>query len=415
MILLTDVSHGSRIGNPVYRAGACISYSDSKTVIGRLILPKKAGGFNLTQLLKLDRLRASLRRRILRIGIVGANLIVLIGVVVLVIGHSTQTDATAPPVSSESSSAVATPQLTPLDQLASASIAETAAKMVGVGEVVAITNQADSERAQLSQASIANDTLAYKPQVVESAYKSNKDIKLYVVQSGDTMSKIATKFGVSSDSIRWSNDLSDNNVSRGMKLKIPPVEGIVYKVKNGDSPGSLALKYNVSKAKIIQYNDAELKGLKPGELIILPGATRTQQITSSYSSSSTVTYRQPSYGYNGYDYGYCTWWVANERQKAGNPLPVGLGNASSWPYWAKVFGLSYGYSPRVGAAAVTSTSGEGHVAYVVQVNSDGSIWVSQMNSSGQRSLSDSTPVGGWNVVSYRHWSASSANSFFYIY
>ncbi len=351
-------------------------------------------------------MRASLRRRIIRIGLVGVNMAILAIVAFLVLGHSGATGAPDPKVEN---SAIATPQLSALDQLASASIAQTAAQMTGVGEVIPITNQADTERAQLSQASISNDTLASKPQVIASTYKAN-NIVIYIVKSGDTMSKLVDKFGVSSDSIRWSNNMSNDNISPGMKLYIPPAEGLVYKVKKGDTPALLSLKYNVSKAKIIQYNDAELHGLKVGSLIILPGATKAQQVSRSYS-----TFRQPSYGYNGYDYGYCTWWVANERAKAGNPLPVGLGDASSWPYWAKVFGLSYGYSPRVGAAVVTSRSGAGHVAYVVQVNPDGSIWISQMNSSGQRSLSDPTPVRGWNVVSYRHWDAGSANSFFYIY
>lgn len=267
--------------------------------------------------------------------------------------------------------------------------------MTGVPEATAITNQADTERALLNQSALNNDVLAGKPQVIESAYKSNKDIKIYTVQKGDTIPKIADKFGVTSDSIRWSNDLSGDSVAKGKKLRIPPVNGIVYKVKDGDTAGSLALKYNLSKAKIIQYNDAEIRGLKVGELIILPGASKAAQVASA---ATATVYRQPSYGYNGYDYGYCTWWVANLRMKAGNPVPVGLGNASSWPYWARAFGLPTGSAPRVGAAVVTSTSGEGHVAYVTAVKSDKTVVISEMNHNGWNVVSSRTLTGDFTYI-----------------
>ncbi|CAN5404916.1 N/A [soil metagenome] len=268
--------------------------------------------------------------------------------------------------------------------------------MTGVEEVTAITNQADTERANLDQASLSDDSLAFKPQVIESAYKSNKDIKLYVVQPGDTIPKIADKFGVTSDSIRWSNNLSGNDVSKGKKLQIPPVNGIVYRVKKGDTAKSLALRYNIPEAKIVQYNDAELHGIKAGELIILPDASKAAQV-----ARTTTIYREPSYGYNGYDYGYCTWWVANLRIKADNPLPVGLGNASSWPYWSKVFNLPHGTTPRVGAAVVTSLTeahGQGHVAYVVGVKGPNTIVISEMNHPAWGRVSTRTLTGDFYYI-----------------
>lgn len=330
--------------------------------------------------------------------IVIGNLLLVAAVAFLVI-HPSQSDATAPPAQADN--AVATAQVSTLDQLASASIAETAAQMTGLGETVAVTNQADTEQALMSQASVSDDSLSSKPQVIASAYKSNKDIKLYVVQSGDTIAKIADRFGVTSDSIRWSNNLSGNSVKAGTKLKIPPVDGIVYTVKKGDTPDTLAAKYDIPKAQIVQYNDAELHGLTIGELIILPGASKASQVARSTSRSlgSSSYHQQPVYGYNGYDFGYCTWWVATLRQRAGNPLPAGLGNASSWPYWARVFGLPTGTTPRVGAAAVVSTVGEGHVAYVTAVDGPNTITVSEMNHAG------------WDVEDTR----TLTGNFFYIY
>jgi len=77
--------------------------------------------------------------------------------------------------------------------------------------------------------------------------------------------------------------------------------------------------------------------------------------------------------------------------------------------------LRVDHHPAVGAAVVTSHRGAGHVAYVERVNDDGSIWVSEMNSHGQRSITDSTPAGGWNRVDFKLWPASSAAGFYYIH
>jgi surface antigen len=347
--------------------------------------------------LKTPTLKKSLRRRLVRFSLVGLNILLLGGVLYLVIAPD-HGSASAPQVASTSAVGSFSQQTEALDQLASASIAKTVAEMTGVAEKTAITNQADTERANLNQASLDDDSLAFKPQVIESAYKSNKDIQLYTVLKGDTIPKIATKFGITSDSIRWSNNLSGNDVAAGKKLRIPPVNGMVYIVKKGDTAKSLALRYNVSEAKLIQYNDAELHGIKAGEMIILPDASKAAQI-----ARNTIVQREPSYGYNGYDYGYCTWWVANMRIKAGNPLPVGLGDASSWPYWSKAFGLPHGTEPRVGAAVVTQFGGQGHVAYVIGVKGSDTITISEMNfhSAG----------GGWGRTDTR----TITGDFYYIY
>jgi surface antigen len=94
---------------------------------------------------------------------------------------------------------------------------------------------------------------------------------------------------------------------------------------------------------------------------------------------------------NGFTYGYCTWWVANKRY-----IPW-RGNAAQWWWNARSFGFSEGSAPKPGAImvmGVSSTSPEGHVAYVESVNAGGSFVVSEMNWWG-------IPGGGWGRVDYR--------------
>lgn len=363
--------------------------------------------------LKLHFNDSSTQRRLVRGGLIAANVAVLalVAGIVLVFprsGHSGQANA----ISANTNAAAANP----LDQLASAKIALTVARMSGLSETTAITNQADSQSAELTMAP-ASATVVSKPQVVTTAFKTNKDIVMHVAVAGDTVSSLAAQYGVPSDSIRLSNNLSGDGVQVGAKLWIPPVPGMVYTVAAGDTPESLATKYSSNKDKIIAFNDAEISGLKPGERIVIPDAVKVVPVVKAASTYSLGWGGGGSatYGYNGYDYGYCTWYVANKRAAAGNPVPSNLGNAATWATRAAAYGLATGRTPQVGAAGITSTSGAGHVVYVEQVNDDGSIWVSEMNSYGQVSMTNSTPTGGWGRVDWKLLSADRANSVSYVY
>ncbi len=318
------------------------------------------------------------KKRLFKYSIFAGN-ILLLGVVIWFVVLSPQTVPQSPAlIDAQNGSST----VNPLDQLASASIALTVARMDNLPEATPIMNQADSETALLSVAP-TNDSIVSKPQVVATDYVSNKDIKTYVVKSGDTITSIAQKFNISVNSILWSNNLSGNDITPGVKLLIPPISGIIYTVKAGDTPASLAKKYQSDENLIIAYNDAEIKGIYTGERIIIPNGTIPSVV--SYNNSVTASYGwgyQASYGYNGYDFGYCTWWVAKLRADAGDPLPDNLGNASTWAIRAQQFGLPVGTTPAVGAAVVTSTTadyGEGHVAYVTAVHSNGTITISEMN------------------------------------
>ncbi|HEX7368237.1 MAG TPA: LysM peptidoglycan-binding domain-containing protein [Candidatus Saccharimonadales bacterium] len=336
---------------------------------------------------------------------VAANVTALALVLYFVVGTRSSGDAqplAARAVNASSVSAQAV--VNPLDQVSSADIALTVSRMTGLAETTAITNQADSADISVATAASSNSVVS-KPEVVATAFKSNKDIQTYVVQPGDSVESIAAKFSVTSNSIKWSNNLGSNTVNPGAKLLIPPVgySGIVYTVKAGDTLQSLAAKYKAGLNELTAANDAEISGIHVGEQIIIPGGQEPAPTYYSYSSYGFPWGGAAVYGYNGYDYGYCTWWVAQRRAQVGKPLPSNLGNASSWPYIGRLAGLAEGHTPRPYAAAVTSLVGEGHVAFVEAVNSDGSVTLSEMN------------VYGWDVKDTRTVSAAQAAGYIYIY
>lgn len=183
----------------------------------------------------------------------------------------------------------------------------------------------------------------------------------YIVQEGDTLTKIAEQYGTTWERIWQKNTdlVHQDQLNVAMSLQIPTSE--------------------------------ETLAYRP---TIAPPQTQTPIKTAVQASS-----RQYSYSTSGntYSYGYCTWYVKNRRPD----IPNNLGNANTWYSRASSIGLPVGNTPRVGAIGVTSAGSLGHVVYVEAVNGNGTVTISEMNY-----------AGGWNVVSSR---IASAGSFVYIY
>ena len=320
----------------------------------------------------------SSRRRLIRYGLIAANVLVLGAVVGFVISGSHHDHLPAVGALNDTAST------NPVDGLTSYDIAASVANIVDLPESTAINNQAQSAHVAVA-VSASDANVVAKPQIVATALKSRGDIITYIVQPGDTASGIAAKFGVTTDSVKWSNNLTSDNVSQGTKLLIPPVNGLVYIVKSGDTPQSLATKYRANADQIIASNDAEIHGLIIGEQILIPNG----QILAPTGLYGTLRGSFVAvYGSNGYDYGWCTYYAA-----ARSGAPSNWGNANTWAYYAALSGWTVSSIPRVGAIAQTSAGYLGHVAYVEAVSDDGTMI----------KYSDMNGLKGWGQVGYSDW------------
>jgi N-acetylmuramoyl-L-alanine amidase len=330
----------------------------------------------------LSTLRA--KRRFVRYSLITANLLLLGGVAMVVVSASRTTTA-SDGVAATYAAAKNQSVVGPLDQLTSVDIAVNVARVVALPEAVAVTNQSDSAKI-LNAIAPADTSVVAKPQIVATNLKSVKDIQIYTVQSGDSVSSIAAAFGITSDSVRWSNDISGNDVQAGKKLYIPPVDGIVYTVRVGDTPASIAEKYSANQAQIIAFNDAELSGIKPTQRIVIPDGQKPAPAAPVYNFYASFS---PTYGYNGYDPGWCTWYVASKIS-----VPTGWGNANTWDDRARVTpGWKVTQTPRVGAIAQTNAGWAGHVGIVEEVSADGRMI----------KYSDMNGLAGFNRVGYSDW------------
>lgn len=313
--------------------------------------------------------RKAVRKRLIRFGLVGANVALLIGVGVFVVLSANYDKPEAFAATAATDTAA-----NPVDRLTSYDVAANVAQAVDLPEKTPITNQAQSARVAIAVSS-TEAGVSTKPQVVATAQKSWRDISDYTVQSGETVATIAQKFGVTSQSIRWSNDLSSDTVAAGKKLVIPPVNGIVHTVITGDTADKLAGTYHSSAEKIVQYNDAENGGLVLGRRIIIPDGQIVQ--TARAASTAGFTYSGgfiPRYSSNGYDWGWCTWYAA-----ARSGAPSNWGNANTWAYYARISGWAVRSTPSAGAIFQTSAGWAGHVGIVDEVYDNGTMLISDMN------------------------------------
>ena len=99
------------------------------------------------------------------------------------------------------------------------------------------------------------------------------DDNLYVVQRGDSLFSIASKYGVNVNDIIMENNLNSDVITIGQVLTIPlKSTGMpsLYVVQKGDNLWSIANKYGVSINQIRMVNNLSSDVLSIGQTLIIP-------------------------------------------------------------------------------------------------------------------------------------------------
>ncbi|MDI6833716.1 MAG: LysM peptidoglycan-binding domain-containing protein, partial [Bacteroidales bacterium] len=102
--------------------------------------------------------------------------------------------------------------------------------------------------------------------------------QIHVVKSGETLSSIASKYGVSVDNIKNWNNLSSDKISIGQKLTINPTKQTssktdtqqIHVVKSGETLSSIANKYNTTVDAIKKANNLKSTKIYVGQKLKIP-------------------------------------------------------------------------------------------------------------------------------------------------
>lgn len=160
------------------------------------------------------------------------------------------------------------------------------------------------------------------PITTESSSNTRTQIVAYTVQTGDVLSTIAARFGVTTSTILWANDLRSADLIRpGDELLILPVNGVLHEVQGGDTVNSIALRYGVKAENIMDFNDIDPNAnIVVGQELIVPdgkiqvrsrgGASRytnLQQLDGYFARPTAGRISQGLHGYNAVDIAGGCW------------------------------------------------------------------------------------------------------------
>ena len=97
-------------------------------------------------------------------------------------------------------------------------------------------------------------------------------IVIYTVQTGDTISQIAERYGISTNTIKWANGIKKgDSISVGQELVLLPITGIQVEVQKGDTVSEIAARYASDAEEIANYNGFTVsEPLKVGDKLIIP-------------------------------------------------------------------------------------------------------------------------------------------------
>ena len=138
---------------------------------------------------------------------------------------------------------------------------------------------------------------------------------IHVVKEGESLERLARRYSVSVDTLRWANDLGESSTLRpGAELLVLPVDGVIHTVSRGQTLLRIAQLYEISAESIIEQNKLDNTFILAGQELIVPGGRpivgRPTVIASADPPPKGVTTDTPPSG------------VGTEQPNTSPPSPV---------------------------------------------------------------------------------------------
>lgn len=127
-----------------------------------------------------------------------------------------------------------------------------------------------------------------------SVVNSNDDnFVFHEVQQGESLSELASRYGVSRGQLMQINNLTSDELSSGQSLIIKKstpstVTSKYHTVQRGETLYSIAKRYGINISKLRELNNLNNRSLAPGQKIIIEQGYNTSTATNDYSYDYAV-------------------------------------------------------------------------------------------------------------------------------
>ncbi len=240
-----------------------------------------------------------------------------------------------------------------------------------------------SQASQASQAAVeAAATTELRAAVVATSDAAEREIRAYIgaratdmlppafaytVEAGDTVSKIAARFGLQEATIRFNNfDIYDPDMLEvGARLQLPVRDGVIYVVQSGDTLEAVLKNYAAELDATLAFAGNAIASADyitvEQTLLLVGGSASIAGGYSTASGASTAAWTMPTFG-----------WPMSVTSIS-DPFGVPRGNAYGYHTgvdWPAPIGTIVGAT----AAGVVSYAGwDGGYGYWVEVDHGGGV------------------------------------------
>ena len=123
-------------------------------------------------------------------------------------------------------------------------------------------------------------TAASRPPQIPSAAgrgakkkKNGQDLR-YTVRRGDSLERIARRYGTTVRALRAANSLRGTQINIGAVLRIPTGRTVtrLYRVQWGDTLGKIAQRYNTTIATLVRINNLRSHRIQAGKVLRIPAS-----------------------------------------------------------------------------------------------------------------------------------------------
>jgi len=95
---------------------------------------------------------------------------------------------------------------------------------------------------------------------------------IHTVKEGESVEKLANRYGISPDTVRWANKLAEENVIHpGDEILVLPVNGVLHNVSRGQTLIGISELYGIPEQDIIEQNSIKGGFILAGQELIIPG------------------------------------------------------------------------------------------------------------------------------------------------